>query len=184
MELVLQTIKVYVYSEEFDKDSELSLDFRDQLGRTPLYNACYYGFHDIAQLIVGFFKEHGSRVSVSVNTAVKGSNRTPIHAAIRKGNMDTIRLLLSVTGADLSLEARPSGRTQRRLLAIYQKVHQGQSYPKMGRLEEKDIGKPDGGGGGFSKRKISESVEIEVGGDRESQVTPDLLSPRALVLPL
>lgn len=136
VELVLQTIKVHMYSDEFDKDAEMNLDFRDQLGRTPLYNACYYGFHDITKLIVGFYREHSERVSLNVNAAVKGTNRTPIHVAIRKGNMDIIQLLLSVTGADLSLEARPSGRTQARLLAIHKKVHQSDCYPKMDAQEE------------------------------------------------
>ena len=172
VDLVIQTIKVFIYSDDFDQDSELSLDFRDQLGRTPLYNACYYGFHDIAKRIVGFYKEHSDQVSLDVNAALKGTNRTPIHAAVRKGNMDTIRLLLSMSGADLSLEARPSGRTQARLVTLYQMACGSDSISKMSPLNGSDRGV------GRDHQRISSSVvEIEFKDTRESMVTPELLSP-------
>ena len=119
VELILQAMKSYVLSDDHDKDTEISLDFRDQLGRTPLYNACYYGYHNIARTIIEFQQENIDYVSLNINIAVKNSQRTPLHVAVRKGNVDIVRLLLSVSGINSSPEARPSGRTQAKLLATH-----------------------------------------------------------------
>ena len=178
---------MYIYSDDYDSDSEMSLDFRDQLGRTPLFNACYYGFHDIVKVIVNFYKEHSSRVTLNVNAAVKNTSRTPLHVAVRKGNMDTIRLLLSVMGVDLSLEARPSGRTQGRLLSVYQKVHQGDAHSKMSSLGDMggvDGEWVDGGGGAKDGRKKSDVVEIDMREEQERLFTPDLTSPPGTRTPI
>lgn len=143
VELLLQTIKRYIHSPEYDNETAVSLDFRDQLGRTPLYNACYYGFFDISKLLIEFQRENSPRVALNVNSAVKNSQRTPLHVAVRKGSLEIVRLLLTVKGIDINVEGRPSGRTQSKLIELYQKNTQGHTLPdlrhKKESIQEEDV---------------------------------------------
>lgn len=121
VELLLNGIKRYIDSLGPDSDADVSLDFRDELGRTPLYNACYYGYFEVARLLIEFQRENNTRVSFNVNAAVKVSQRTPLHVAVRKGSLEIVRLLLTVKNININPEGRPSGRTQKKLVDNYQK---------------------------------------------------------------
>ena len=127
VELILNAIKRHIDSLGPDSDADVSLDFRDELGRTPLYNACYYGYFKVARLLIDFQRENSNCVSFNVNAAVKVSQRTPLHVAVRKGSLEIVRLLLTVKNIDINPEGRPSGRTQKKLVDIYQKGKHGKS---------------------------------------------------------
>lgn len=137
VELLLQTIKAYINSDTFDAETEVSLDFRDELGRTPLYNACYYGFYDVVKSLIDFHMEpeHSSHVTLNVNAAVKNSQRTPLHVAVRKGSLEIVQLLLSIKDVEINLEARPSGRTQLKLIDTFQKTFNVITIPQPPRRE-------------------------------------------------
>ena len=168
VELLLQTIKLYAHSDEYDRENEISLDFRDELGRTPLYNACYYGFFNVVKLLVEFQQEN-SYVSMNVNAAVKNTQRTPLHVAARKGSLEIVRLLLSLDDIDVNLEGRPSGRTPGKLIRIYQTNIHGRVIPeKLSKMGE-SYQEIDGDEG---------SVEIPKHPSRSSTMSPNMpLSP-------
>ena len=153
-------------------ETEVSLDFRDELGRTPLFNACYYGYLDIVKQLVDFQKEHSSRVTLNVNAATKGSERSPLHAAVRKGNADIVHILLSDKSIEVNVKGRPSGRTQHKLIDHYQKnSSKVQSIPEYGRKvsrEEESI-----------KEEEEEDTDDLTKSSIESSITPELppLSP-------
>ena len=138
VELILEAIKWFINSAEFDAENEVNLDFRDELGRTPLYNACYYGFFDVVKLLVEFQRENSTQVSFNINAAVKVSQRTPLHAAVRKGCLDIVQLLLTIKDIDINVEGRPSGRTQSKLIQNYQKSSHGREGMSILERHQKD----------------------------------------------
>ncbi len=129
LRLLLQTLQGYIHSPKCDSETEISLDFRDELGRTPLFNACYYGYHDLVKQLVDFQRENSKRVTLNVNAAVKSTQRTPLHVAVRKGSYEIVRLLLTVRRIEVNVEGRPSGRTQGKLVENYQKGRYSTGLP-------------------------------------------------------
>ena len=120
VKLILQAIRKLI---ELNIESEVSLDFRDQLECTPLYNACHHGSFDVVKLLVEFQRENCMKVSFNINSAIKGSQRTPLHAAVQKGCLDIVQLLLTVKDIDINVKGRPSRRTQNMLIQNYKKSH-------------------------------------------------------------
>ena len=153
VKLILQAIKRF--SEEFDASNSnvVSLDFRDKLGCTPLYSACNLKLLDIVKLLVEFQRENSTRVSFNINATVRESERTPLHAAVQNGCLDTVKLLLTVKDIDINVEGRPSKETQSKLIQNYSlggpilensmnmkenlQIHE---HPKTGMLEFQERG--------------------------------------------
>ena len=93
----------------------LDLNFKDRLGRTPLFNACFWGHHETVDLLLKFAQEHQDAVDLAVSPPLTQSGRTPLHAAVCKGDLSVVRMLVGA-GADVAALALPSTTTHRRLL--------------------------------------------------------------------
>lgn len=126
VELILKVIKTYIQSVDYDKEAKVNLDARDKEGCTPLYNACNCSSFEIVKLLVEFQRENRLRVSLNVNAAVKVSQRTPLHVAVRDGSLGIVKLLLTVRNIDINVEGHPSETTQNNLIQKYQeKMYSG-----------------------------------------------------------
>ena len=124
--LILDSLQCMLSRGEYAEDDEMTLDFRDALGRTPFFNACYYGFTDVIRLLVNFQAENSMLVLMNVNAALSNTQRTPLHAAVRKGSTDIVQLLLTLKDITIDAEARPSDKTHKRIIHLYQrKLHGG-----------------------------------------------------------
>lgn len=106
-----------------------TLDFLDDLNRTPLFNACYYGFTDIVRQLIKFQKEHSNVVTLNLNSSIKSSQRTPLHVAVKTGRVEVVNTLLSSKDIEISPEARPSKDTHKRLIYLIQKQRHGRMLP-------------------------------------------------------
>lgn len=106
-----------------------TLDFMDDLNRTPLFNACYYGFTDIVERLIKFQKERKDVLTLNVNSAIKSSQRTPLHVAVKKGAVEIVKILLSTEDIEISPEARPSKDTHKQLVHLIQKQRHGRMLP-------------------------------------------------------
>lgn len=176
VELILNAIKKYIDSVDSDKEIEVSLDFRDELGRTPLYNACYYGYFEVVRLLVDFQRENSACVSFNVNAAVKVSQRTPLHVAVRKGSLEIVRLLLTMKNININPEGRPSGRTQKKLIDNYQKMSHGSSSLLGLEKQESIIEEGEVDGVFIEGRRSSSSVTAVTPMSPPGTRTPDSLS--------
>ena len=130
-------------SGEFNENYPLSLDFRDRIDRTPLFNACYYGYESIVEMLVNFQAESKNCVYMNVNAGVKQTERTPLHAAVRRDNIQIVKILLSHKDADINKEARPSGKTHKCLIRILQKMLHGRVMPQDSLDDESVSASPD-----------------------------------------
>ena len=136
--LILDHVKFIIRQGNYREENKLSVDFLDDLGRTPLFNACYYGHTEIVQLFMDFYHHHSSAVSMDMNIAVKNSQRTPLHVAVKRGSSDIVRILLSSKEIDLNLQAKPSKDTHKHLIRAVQKKLHGRVMPSYSITEEDD----------------------------------------------
>ena len=136
VELILGHMRRLILDGEFYAEKELSLDFRDSLGRTPLFNACYYGYTDVVKLLIDFKREFEPIVTMNINAALNQTQRTPLHAAVRKGNLEIVKMLLADRSIDINHEARPSGRTHKRLIHSIMKRLHGRVIPMKDSIDE------------------------------------------------
>ena len=129
--LLLDAIKKCINSDDFKGEKEFVLDFRDRLGRTPLYNACYFGYFEVAKLLVDFYlREKGCFLALDVNAATTNEKRTPLLAAICSNSVEIVRLLLTFEEIH-SIEGYPSQRTLENLLMNFQKTRKGCNTAKQ-----------------------------------------------------
>ncbi len=126
VELLLQALKTYSYC---NINTKVNLDFRDNLGCTPLYTACHHGHVDVVIQLVEFQREDDS-VSLNVNVASENMQRTPLHVAVQTGRIDIVRLLLTVQDIEVNLEGKPSSKTQNKLIDIYSRSIHGCVIPE------------------------------------------------------
>ena len=119
--LILHAMHRYMYSSDCSSETEISLDFRDKCGRTPLYLSCYYGYFDMAELLVEFYLENCSRISLNIFAAAIESRQTPLHLAVGYRRLDILQLLLLVTDHTPNPLGQPSKRTQWKLVENYRK---------------------------------------------------------------
>ena len=129
LDMLLSYIKYNLRHSDIDENNKFSLDFLDILNRTPLFNACYYSFLEGVKRLLEFQNEHKRLVLLDVNAAVVATRRTPLHVAVRRGKVEIIQLLLDTKRVDISLEARPSKDTHKRLLHSVQKKLHGRVMP-------------------------------------------------------
>ena len=141
--LILSQLRDFAQDPEYCEKNLLSLDFRDCLGRTPLFNACYYGYELIVRRLIEFHAELKHCVSLNVNACVTDTMRTPLHAAIRKNCVEIVTLLLSTRDIDINAEARPSGKTHKHLLRSLQKILHGRVIPQESVDEGPSVALPD-----------------------------------------
>jgi Leucine-rich repeat (LRR) protein len=120
VELLLQAIKRHAEYDN-DRETEVSLDLRDERGHTPLYHACNHGFFDIAKCLIEFQHQNKSRVCLNVNIVTKRSQEAPLHAAVQSGNLEIVRLLLKVKNIEINVEGRPSKETEKKLTKLHQR---------------------------------------------------------------
>ena len=116
VDLILHHVMHLITISEHSKEKRLSLDFIDNLGRTSLYHACNGGYFDIVKQLVSFQRENSDRVSLDFSVTVKGSLRTPLHAAALSGSLGIVDLLLDIEGIKINAEAHPSQRTHEKLI--------------------------------------------------------------------
>ena len=140
LNLLLDYVKYNLRHSDIDENNKFSLDFLDILNRTPLFNACYYSFLEGVKRLLEFQNEYKRLVSLDVNAAVEATRRTPLHVAVRRGKTEIIQLLLDTKRVDVSLEARPSKDTHKRLLHSIQKKLHGRVIPMQ---ESIDYGHQD-----------------------------------------
>jgi Leucine-rich repeat (LRR) protein len=181
VELILGAIKKCIETLLDSKiEPELSLDFRDELGRTPLYNACYYGYFEVVRLLIEFQRENNAFVSLNVNAAVKVSERTPLHVAVRKGSLEIVQLLLTVKGININPEGRPSGRTQNKLIDNFQRFEHGRSSVLA--PEKQDSILEDEGEEGMSVRRKRSNGSMNMSSPEFPMSPPGTRTPDSLSL--
>lgn len=112
--LLLQAIQKYADSNEI----VTNLDFCDKLKCTPLYKACYYGHYDIVKLLI---KKNSKYVTIDIN-ATMHNQRTPLHAAVAKGNAEIVRLMLTLEGINTEIIGQPSKYTLAKLTKSCQDI--------------------------------------------------------------
>ena len=103
---------------------KFTLDFLDESNRTPLFNACYYGYVDIVKRLIHFGYKH-KECSLNLNSPIKGSQRTPLHVAVKQGSIEIVKTLLLCNGIEINPEARPSKETHKRLIRLIQMLRTG-----------------------------------------------------------
>ena len=116
LDLLLVYVKYNLQHYDIDDSDKFSLDFLDVLNRTPLFNACYSSFLEGVKRLLEFKNQHKNLVSLDVNAAVERTQRTPLHCAVQKGEIEIIQLLLNTQGIDTNLKAQPAKVTQEQLL--------------------------------------------------------------------
>ncbi len=142
--LLLDTYRRLLQSQEYlDEDEQLSLDPRDDLGRTPFFNACYYGYKDIVKLFLDFQAEMKMKVVLDVNVTLRDTERTPLHAAVRRNSLEIVRMLLKIKDIEIDPEARPSARTHKKVLHILHMKH-GRVIPGQDSVDDSSVS-PDSG---------------------------------------
>ena len=108
----------HVYSE----DDPFSLDMRDSYGVTPFYLACLHGFPKVVKELLTF-KSHprfSRLITLDVNSIVKHSDHTSLHATACSGNSELVTFLLSLEEIKRDRRARPLDSTEKKLLAALQ----------------------------------------------------------------
>ena len=144
VQMILDHMRRLIQKGDYDDEKQLDLDFRDNLGRTPFFNACYYGYTEIVKMLIDFQVEYSCIATLNVNAALKQTQRTPLHAAVRKGNNEIVRMLLQSKDIEVNVEARPSGKTHQRLIRILQKKLHGRILPVQDSIdEERGSASPD-----------------------------------------
>ena len=127
VEIIFEYIRLLMRNDlvRGKEDDTLPTDVKDNLGRTPFFIACYYGYYDIAKRFVELKEELGSGLPLDVNAAVLETKRTPLHAAVFKNSTDIVNLLLGLKDTNLGVEARPASKTQEKLLTIIETKQHG-----------------------------------------------------------
>lgn len=109
-----------------DKELDPSpLDAKDKLGRTPFFIACYYAHIAIVRELCQLKEDVGDAVTLDVNSSVFDSYRTPLHAAVTKGSLEIVELLLSLEDTKKDVEARPSQNTHEKFLNLIETRRHG-----------------------------------------------------------
>ena len=119
VELILHALKLWIESSQ-NESSNVTLDFLDNDGQTPLYCVCKIGDYDIVKALIDFYRQNASHVSLNVNVSVKDSKRTPLQAAIQSENVDIVNILLSVKSISVNQKGRPSNETLTKLISLHQ----------------------------------------------------------------
>ena len=136
VDTILESIKRIIENGRKPDDKKISLDFLDDLNRTPLFNACYYGYTSIVKRLIEFQNAFCEHVSLNVNSAIKTSQRTPLHVAVKRGSIDIVKILLNTRDVEISPEARPSKDTHKQLIHYIQKRRLGSVKRAQESIEE------------------------------------------------
>ncbi len=138
VEAILTALDRVIQHNAGKHQQKYTLDFLDDLNRTPLFNACYYGYTDIVELLIQFQKERKEVLVLNVNSAIKVSQRTPLHVAVKKGAVEIVKILLSTEDIEISPEARPSKDTHKQLVHLIQKQRHGRMLPSDMSIDENE----------------------------------------------
>lgn len=139
VDAILGSIKRILEKGRRPDDKKISLDFLDDSNRTPLFNACYYGFTNIVNRLIDFQKAFTDQVSLNVNSSIKLSQRTPLHVAVKRGSVEIVRSLLRAKDVEISPVARPSKDTHKHLIRYIQKRLLGSVMPGQQSLDEDQV---------------------------------------------
>ena len=125
---MLRVLKDDYYNTESDEESEHTLNIRDSIGRTPLFNACYHGRLEVVKGLLQFKEELPHTVDINVP---EQGGRTPLHAAIAssKNSKEIVDLLLKHSELDLNVVGRASSRARKYLLKLLQRRDSSSSIP-------------------------------------------------------
>ena len=122
LKLIFKAFKFYIKSRSTE-NSNLTLDFYDIDGKTPLYSACSAGHYDIVKALIAFHRENAEFVSLNVNALVHKSRRSNLHAAIHNENVDMVGLLLSVQSINVNHKGKPSRETISKLISLFKEIN-------------------------------------------------------------
>ena len=132
VQLILDTMHFLIQS---DNELSLTLDYTDNLGRTPLFHACVRDHTAIVKLLIEFQAEHSDKVTLDVNAA-EPFQSTPLHAAVQSGSIEILKMLLHVKGINLNAKARPAKKTQKHCIHILEKNLHGRVIPVPEDMDE------------------------------------------------
>ena len=113
---ICSRIRTYVSSAGVKEGETLPPDIRDKAGCTPFFIACSNGHIQILREFCQLKEDLGKEMTLNVNSAQHDTNRTPLHVAVTNGNLETVKLLLTLEDTDKNVEARPSSTTHELLL--------------------------------------------------------------------
>ena len=136
LDTILVSFKRIIEKGRKPDDKKISLDFLDDLNRTPLFNACYYGHTNIVERLIEFQNTFSEHVSLNVNSTIKMSQRTPLHVAVKRGSIDIVKILLNTRDIKINPEARPSIDTHKQLIHYIQKCCLGSVKHAQETLDE------------------------------------------------
>ena len=163
VQLILDTVHLLIQSED---ELSLTLDYKDNLGHTPLYYACVRDRTAIVKLLIEFQAKHSDKEILDVNAA-EPSQSTPLHAAVQSGSIDTLKTLLHVKSINLNAKAKPAEKTQKHCIHILEKNLHGRVIPVPEDMDE--------GGGCISPS--TEAIPIR-------SITPEPTSPYSTSVPV
>ena len=129
VEIILEQVRSLAQNETGRSKDDITLppDMKDNLGRTPFFIACYYGHIEIVRQFVQLKEELGKSITLNVNASLYQTSRTPLHAAVCKNSFDIVHLLLTLEDTERSVKARPSSKTQKRLINTIMKRRHGRA---------------------------------------------------------
>ena len=127
VETILHHVSLLTQNEEIRSkdDIDLPLNMKDNLGRTPFFIACYYGHVDIVRHFIKLKEELGAHLQLDVNATLYETSRTPLHAAVCTNSVEIVTLLLSLEDTKVDTMARPSSKTQKKLLSTIERKRHG-----------------------------------------------------------
>ena len=124
VEIILDHILMLVTGQQhkYSEDNPFSLDIRDSHGVTPFYLACLYGFPLVVKELLNFrsHPQYGNLISLDVNSVLKKSDHTPLHAAACSGSGEVVSILFSLVETKRAPKAHPSATTEDKLRSALQ----------------------------------------------------------------
>lgn len=119
VEIILDHILMLVTGQQhkYNEDNPFSLDIRDSRGITPFYLACFYGFPLVVKELLNLrsHPQYGNLITLDVNSVLKKSDHTPLHAAACSGSNEVVNILFSLVETKREPKAHPSTSTEDKL---------------------------------------------------------------------
>ena len=128
---MLQVLRDDYYNSDTGEVSKHTLNIRDSIGRTPLFNACYHGRLEVVKGLIEFKVELPHTLDINVP---EQGGRTPLHAAIAasRNSKEIVDLLLKQTELDLNVVGKASSRARKYLLKLLRHRDSSSTIPFIG----------------------------------------------------
>ena len=125
--MLLQQVKLLLNEKEFRCANSYGLDFIDCDGNTPFYNACDKAHTKIVKMLIDFQKEFPERLLIDIDKRNGENQRTALHAAVYKRNLEIINMLLEMD-VNINRKGKPTKHTQHHLINNHLSVAHCNSY--------------------------------------------------------